>query len=221
MVEEKIILLNNIKSDVFMLLENEYSGHDFLHVLRVFDYANLLQKLYGGDEFIISLAALLHDADDKKLFPETYENKTNAISIMNKYKIEASICDEVIKIISCISFSEGKIPNTIEGKIVQDADRIDAIGAIGIARCFSFGGSNKRPIYKIDDFDRENIFVSDSSLAHFFNKLLSVCDKMNTDYAKIDAIRRTEFLKEYLTQLFSEINLNIDNKRILELLDLN
>ena len=124
---------------------------------------------------------------------------------------ENNFFDDEIKIISDAikehSFSKGKIPSSIEGKILQDADRLDAIGAIGLARVFSFSGSNNRPFYDPNDPFSRNRSVNDNkwALDHFFEKLLTLEKKMNTKTGKILAKNRTKILKNFLKELKSEI----------------
>lgn len=220
MDNSQILIIENIKSDVKSFLSDDFSGHDYLHVCRVYNYASHLQSVYGGDLFVISLSCLLHDVDDKKISPDTFNDKKNALNIMNKYSIDSDIIKSVIKIIESISFSEGINVETLEAKIVQDADRIDAIGAIGIARCFSYAGFKHNAIYSTEDFCYSDLFKTDSALCHFFKKLLIVKDTINTEIARDEAVRRTRFLKTYLIQLFDELELNKYGIDITELLDL-
>ncbi len=199
------LLTENVKKELKKLFNEDSTGHDLLHTLRVVKNAELLQKEHGGDAFIITLAALLHDADDKKLSPGTYKNKDNARRILCANDISEDDMERIISIINSVSFSDGKTAETIEAKIVQDADRLDALGAIGIARCFSFGGAHGRPIYNESDFIEGNIETSTSGIAHFYQKLLRLKDMMNTQYGRREAEKRTDFLEKYLTQFISEI----------------
>lgn len=109
--------------------------------------ATKLAEKEGADVFIVQLASLLHDVDDIKLSPQTYKNKANAISFMKSQNLSNEICEQVCQIIEQVSFSNGIIPTSLEAKCVQDTDRLDAIGAIGIARTFAYGGSHGRAIY--------------------------------------------------------------------------
>lgn len=139
---------NNIlqlKIEISAIFSSDFSGHDFQHTIRVLKNAEYIQKQEGGDLYTIILASLLHDVDDKKISPETYENKDNARRFLKMIDAENEVINDVLEIISSVSFSDGKKPLTIEGKIVQDADRLDAIGAIGVARCFAYGGSKTTP----------------------------------------------------------------------------
>ncbi len=197
-----------IKEFLKDFFKNDFSGHDYLHTKRVFDLSLMLQKKEGGDVEIIALAALLHDVDDKKISTETYKEKNHAVAILEKVGIEREKIDKIISIISSVSFSDNKISDSIEAKIVQDADRLDAIGAIGIARCFAYGGNKNLPIYSDSDIDNISSCNSDSSLAHFYKKLLLIESKMNLESSKKIARKRAEFLNLYLENLINDIKMS-------------
>ena len=135
MVDEEIFV--NAHDFIRSLFEGDGSGHDYYHSVRVHDLAVTIQHSEGGDLLLIRLAALLHDADDRKLFGS--RDSKNAKGFMERNGIPEDVQNKVLAIISQISFkgSETVVPDTLEGKIVQDADRLDAIGAIGIARAFA------------------------------------------------------------------------------------
>ena len=170
------------------LFEGNSDGHDADHTLRVYKNAMAIAK---GEEncdlYTIALAALLHDVDDYKNF--STENFANARKFLKEHGVSQDKEDEICSIIDSVSFSKnrGNSPRTLEGKIVQDADRLDAIGAIGIARTFAFGGKHERSL--------------DSSIEHFHEKLLLLKDMMNTKTATEIALKRHDFmlifLKEY------------------------
>ena len=131
--------------------EGEASGHDYFHTYRVFKNVEMLLKsLPEADKEICLLGAILHDVDDDKISPETHENKDNARKFLSDNNYPQDRIEIICKIIGDVSFSEGVKPESIEGKIVQDADRLDAIGAIGIARTFAYGGNKGRQIYNPD-----------------------------------------------------------------------
>ena len=170
------------------LFQANAGGHDAAHTMRVYHNAMLLaQSEPGGDPEVIALAALLHDADDRKLF-DTRKN-ANARQFLEAQGVSPEKTERIIAAVNAVSFSQnrGRRPETIEGRIVQDADRLDAIGAVGIARTFAYGGEHGRPLA--------------SSIQHFYDKLLLLRDEMNTDAARQMAVRRhafmTAFLEEY------------------------
>lgn len=175
------------------LFQNNAGGHDAAHTLRVYQNAlRIAQSEPDCDLEIVSLAALLHDADDHKLFHT--ENNANARSFLEEHKAEK--IEEIITAINSVSFSQnrGKRPETLEGKIVQDADRLDAIGAVGIARTFAFGGEHGRSL--------------DSSIQHFHDKLLLLKDEMNTAVARRLAEERHTYMIGFLEEYAKEIDGN-------------
>lgn len=121
-------------------------------------------------------------------------------AFLKSLAVEQSVIGRVIEIVSQVSFSKGNKPSSIEAEIVQDADRLDAIGAIGIARCFAYGGSKNRILYNPDEQEKEN-----SSVQHFYDKLFKLKDKMNTESAKLIAAKRHSFMKEYIAEFYREV----------------
>lgn len=174
------------------IFRSDYSGHDAEHTLRVYHNALVIADTEPYcNRLIISLAALLHDADDYKLFAT--KNNDNARTFLREQNIDEETIEQICTIINGVSFSKnrGVVPTTIEGKIVQDADRLDAIGAIGIARTFAYGGANGRSIT--------------DSLKHFEEKLLLLKDEMNTNEGKRIANTRHEYLKAFVDEITREI----------------
>lgn len=200
------------KEYVKELFRNEFSGHDYFHTLRVYNTAVALSEKENADLFIVSLAALLHDADDVKLSPETAEKKDNAVNFMKSQGVDEDIISRVVKAIDEISFSGTGtvVPSTIEGKCVQDADRLDAIGAIGIARAFSYGGNHNREMHNPDILPKLNMTKEEyrksnsTSVNHFYEKLLKLKDLMNTDEGKRIAEKRDRYMREFLDEFLSE-----------------
>ena len=180
-------------------------GHDLNHSIRVYKNAMFIMEKYpNADRLVVALAALLHDVDDHKLF--NTENNENARSFLKMYMaaddkdndaeyINAEKIEKICTAINSVSFSKNKglRPDSIEGCIVQDADRLDALGAIGIARTFAYGGKHGRSI--------------EESAEHFYEKLLLLKDQMNTEEAQRIAEERHEFLVRYIEELKKEINL--------------
>lgn len=176
---------------VSKLLENNAGGHDAAHSLRVYKNALAIAENEPGCNLtVVSLAAILHDADDHKLFD--HENNENTREFLKENGVSDELTEEICRAINSVSFSKnrGKKPETIEGMIVQDADRLDAMGAIGIARTFAYGGEHGRSI--------------EESVQHFHDKLLLLKDEMNTETAKKLAESRHSFLLEYLSHYGEE-----------------
>ena len=144
-------MVNNALEYIKEIFSGDSSGHDYYHTVRVYKIATEIAKQEYADVNIVQLAALLHDVDDKKLSPETHSTKKNAVDFMTANGVDADMINTVCKIIDEVSFAgtDSVVPRTIEGKCVQDADRLDAIGAIGIARTFAYGGSRGRKIYTL------------------------------------------------------------------------
>lgn len=202
-------VLDGLLSDLQEFFKNDYSGHDYNHTMRVYKLAYNIAIQEHANLEIVSLAALLHDVDDVKLTQSI--NYQNARLLMNKYGIDKAQ-EEVIAIIQDVSFkgNQSKSPSTLEGKIVQDADRLDAIGAIGIARAFTFGGNHNRPLYNDENpvlnMDEASYRQHKSStINHFYEKLLLLKDMMNTDSAKRLASMRHQFMLNYLEEFYDEI----------------
>ena len=185
------VIVEEAKAYVEQLFRFDFGGHGADHTFRVYENARMLmEKETGCDGFVVSLAALLHDVDDHKLFDT--ENNANARRFLEDKGVGPEKTDEICATINMVSFSKnrGKRPETTEGKIVQDADRLDALGAIGIARTFAFGGERGRPL--------------DDSIQHFRDKLLLLKDEMNTETGKEIAERRHEFLVSFLEEYEKE-----------------
>jgi uncharacterized protein len=175
------------------------SGHDFDHTLRVYRMAIRIAEQEGAAVETVALAALLHDVDDRKISPETCKTKARAVSFLRQNGADEELITRVVQAISEISFSEGHgKPSTVEGMCVQDADRLDAIGAIGIARAFAFGGSRNRRMYDPEGADRE------STVQHFYDKLLKLKDLMNTAAGRELAEARDRWLREFLEEFYAE-----------------
>ena len=192
------------------IFADDSSGHDFYHTMRVHDLARTICSKEGGDMDIVRLASLLHDVDDRKLFGDN--GYANARRFMDSESIDSVIQDVVCHIISQISFKgeDTVIPDTLEGRIVQDADRMDAIGAIGIARTFAYGGSRGRQMHVPGEMHREGMseveyFANQgTSINHFHEKLLKLRDLMNTPTAREMAEHRHAYMVGFLEEFMSE-----------------
>lgn len=207
-------VINEVSDYVKSKQIGESSGHDWWHTYRVVKTARYLALKEGADLFIVELAALLHDIADWK-FEGGDDKASSKVSteILKRYKLDKELIDHVCQIVDNVSFKgnshENKI-NTIEGMVVQDADRLDALGAIGIARTFAYGGSQGRDIYNPDiKYDKEMDFEKyknnkSSGINHFYEKLLLIKDLMNTDTAKKIAQDRHMFMEAYLDEFYRE-----------------
>ena len=193
------------------MFENEYGGHDYFHTLRVFKMATRIAEGEGADVEIAQLAALLHDVDDRKLLPETYQNQTHARNFLCSNGVDANTVERICQIIREISFgANSTVPTTIEGKCVQDADRLDAIGAIGIARAFAYGGSHNRHMHHPDiepnvNMTKEEYVKSESTtINHFYEKLFKLAPLMNTQTAIEIAQARDEYMQRFVSEFMDE-----------------
>ncbi len=204
-------VLDLIKKDVLAIMDND-PAHDFEHVMRVYHNAQKIVKKEKANLKLVLSAALLHDIvsypkSSKRSKLSSIDSAKKSKLILKKYDFTVEEITVVSDAIKEHSFSQNKIPQTLEGKILQDADRLDALGAIGIARVFATSGSLSRSFYNIDDpfCNKRNPDDDIWAVDHFFNKLLKLESLMNTTSGKIEAKRRTRILKEFLKQLKQEI----------------
>ena len=184
-------IIENAIAYITELFRNNSGGHDAEHTLRVYHNAlRIAKEEQGCDVQIVALAALLHDADDYKLFAT--ENNANARAFLSENHVPQKTADRICEAINSVSFShnQGRSPETIEGKVVQDADRLDAMGAVGIARTFAYGGEHGRPM--------------NESIQHFHDKLLLLKDLMNTDTGRKMAEQRHSYLEDFLKEFQEE-----------------
>ena len=197
-------------------LKNAEGGHDWFHIARVFKNSILISKDEKVDVFVVSLAALLHDIADPKFYngDETVGPKV-ATKFLKEQEVHEQIINHVVHIIKHISFKNSfdkasEKFTSIELKVVQDADRLDAIGAIGIARCFNYGGFKNRGLYDPEvipnlNMTKEEYKKSDApTINHFYEKLLLLKDQMNTASGKKIATQRHAFMETYLQQFYDE-----------------
>ncbi|KGL62003.1 HD domain-containing protein [Polaribacter sp. Hel1_85] len=216
MNQEKVIE-NTIKF-VKKELESAEGGHDWFHIERVYKNTLLISKEEKVDDYIVSLAALLHDIADPKFYngDETVGPKM-ATKFLEEQHVENEIITHVINIIKHISYKNsfdktGEKFTSKELEVVQDADRLDAIGAIGIARCFNYGGFKNRALYNPEILPNINMTKEEyknssaPTINHFYEKLLLLKDKMNTVTGKKIATSRHIYMKEFLKQFDDEWN---------------
>ena len=207
-------IIDNTILFVKQQLENAEGGHDWFHIERVYKNALLIAEGEDCDLTVVKLGALLHDIADSKFHggDETVGPKTARV-FLESQNVSEDIILHVIAIIENISFKGGNFEkkfNSKELEIVQDADRLDAIGAIGIARTFNYGGFKNRPLYNPNiqpnmNMNKEEYKNSESpTLNHFYEKLLLLKDKMNTETGKKIAQKRHDFMVTFLSQFYAE-----------------
>ena len=204
--------LDLLKKEVEKLTAKNDAAHDFEHIMRVYRNAKKICKNEEANPKLVLCAALLHDIasfpkSDKRSKTSSKKSSILAEKILKKYNFSKNEIQIICNAILDHSFSKNKVPKTIEGKILQDADRLDAIGAIGIARAFAVGGHENRSFYnKLDPFCiKRSPDDKKWTLDHFFRKLLLLEKLMNTKSAKIEAKKRTKIIKKYLDDLKREI----------------
>ena len=209
-------LVQKIKSHVQDVFKHDATGHDWFHIERVYKMAVHLQAKEGGDREIIELAALLHDISDHKMNGGVLNAGGNvAFDLLIDLGCDELKALKVKEIVDGVSYKGANVADDIqslEGKIVQDADRLDAIGAIGIARAFAFGGNKNRPMYLPDSKpEMHHSFESyanskSHTVNHFYEKLLLLRDRLNTATALKIGQERHLFMEQYLQQFYNEWN---------------
>lgn len=205
-----------VKTKMFVKekLTNAEGGHDWFHTERVYNNAILISNKEQVDIFVVKLAALLHDIADSKFYngDETVGPKM-AVDFLESLQVETKVIDHVVKIIENISFKGGNFLtsfSSLELEVVQDADRLDALGAIGIARAFNYGGFKNRKLYDPDIAPQLNMSKEEykkstaPTINHFYEKLLLLKDRMNTEAGKQIAEDRHSYMEGFLSQFLSE-----------------
>ena len=214
-MDQEIIIQNTIDF-VKETLKNAEGGHDWFHIERVYKNALLISKKENVDLFIVRLGALLHDIADAKFYDgdETMGPKM-ATEFLTTQQVDADVRAHIVNIIHHISY-KNSLSSTIEKftskelEVVQDADRLDAIGAIGIARCFNYGGFKNRTLYNPEilpnlKMTKEEYKKSEApTINHFYEKLLLLKDQMNTHTGKEIALERHRYMEQFLKQFYEE-----------------
>ncbi|MCS0672137.1 HD domain-containing protein [Cytobacillus firmus] len=212
MKEKNIHLTEKFVRDT---LGEDSTGHDWHHIERVRKNAlYIAKKEQAGDPFLIEMAALLHDIPDAKLNTSKEAGERKLSDFLQEIEIAEEASSSIKTIIDSVSFKGGNNKKVLsaEAKIVQDADRLDAIGAVGIARAFAYGGKKGQPIYD-PGLEIRKVMTEDeyrngksSSINHFYEKLLKLRDLLNTDTAREMAEERHQIMEQYLHQFFIEWN---------------
>ncbi|MGL5574818.1 MAG: HD domain-containing protein [Sarcina sp.] len=215
-MDEKLVIKNTIEfiKEKFCA---EGSGHDWFHIERVYKNACYIAKREKDvNEYIVELTALLHDVDDWKFSEDNKTSTSTVEKFLVEQGVENSDIEKITAIIKTMSFKGGVVDSTqhtIEGKIVQDADRLDAIGAIGIARAFTYGGYKNNLMYDPDVKPQEfktldEVKKKNTTVNHFYEKLLKLKELMNTETGKILAKERHEYMENFLSEFYKEWNMN-------------
>lgn len=197
-------VLQHVRCYVYERFQGEATGHDYWHMERVANVARDLAAKEAGDPFVAEVAGWLHDVADAKLVEDQAKAIEDQKRLLESLIESADTIERILKAMEDISFrGKHKIPESIEGKVVQDADRLDAIGAIGIARTFAYGGKEGQLIHttptEYDSSENKN-----TSIQHFYDKLLRLKDLMNTKTAKTIAQQRHDFMEKFLDEFYSE-----------------
>ena len=198
---DKELIIQNTADHVKNVLYGESTGHDWWHVYRVWNLAKHITEIEKADSFIVELAVLLHDLADYKFNDNDHDI---GIKVSTKWLesqgVDSAYIEPILDCIRSCSFSSGHTPSTLEAQIVQDADRLEAIGAIGIARAFATGTYFKQ-IFFNPDLPKEN---QKTTIGHFYEKLLLLKDGMNTEAGKEIAFERHRYTEEFLVRFYAE-----------------
>lgn len=212
MKEDMIVRTESFVKEV---LGEDSTGHDWYHIERVRKNAlYIAEKENKGDQFIIEMAALLHDIPDEKLNESKEAGEKKLTDFLELLALEKEAREKIVEIIQSISFKGGRKTElmSVEAEIVQDADRLDAIGAIGIGRAFAYGGKKEHLLYdpaikvREEMTEKEYRTGKSSTIHHFYEKLLKLKDLLNTDTARELASKRHQFMEQFLEQFYGEWN---------------
>jgi uncharacterized protein len=206
-------IIASLASELETKYSSEPSGHDWFHLFRVWNLAKQLALEEHVNQFVIELSALLHDVDDFKFKKDGEDPFKNIKHYLTSYNIDSTVAEKVLSIVPNISYKGAHVPDkpmSEEGEIVRDADRLDAMGAIGIARTFTYNGFRGVPMYDPNvapimdaSFDTYKNRHS-SAINHFYEKIRLLPDRLHTKKAKQIAVKRHKFLETFLKTFFAE-----------------
>lgn len=194
---DKLEILQKTQEFIYKEFTGEGTGHDYFHIERVVKVAKRIAQEENADLFLVELAAWLHDVGDYKLNDGVDKSSELISEFLSGLSVPQEIISKTIEIVSQVSFSKGKLAESLEAQIVQDADRLDAIGAIGLARVFAYGGSKEREIWNPENPEM-------TTIQHFYDKLLKLKDLMNTNSARKIADQRHQYLEDFLERFYKE-----------------
>jgi uncharacterized protein len=195
-------------------LAQDFSGHDWWHIDRVRNNAVTIARQENADVFLCELTALLHDVADEKLCADELQAQLELREWLDVQHLPNILVEQLLEIITTMSFKGGSLPpmTTLEGQVVQDADRLDAIGAVGISRVFAYSGAKGRPVHDPSMKPRETMTKEeyrsgqDTAINHFHEKLLKLKQLMNTQFGRQMAENRHAFMEQFLDQFYAEWN---------------
>ncbi|MDK7375317.1 MULTISPECIES: HD domain-containing protein [Weeksella] len=193
-------LLEKTQNHIYALFSEEATGHDYYHMERVVNNAKKILRYEKADPFLVEMAAWLHDLGDAKLHQGVDLSEQLIGEFLEGSEVDEDIIKKIQQIVSEVSFSKNEKTSSLEAKIVQDADRLDAIGAVGIARCFAYGGSVGNLLYNPKSVEKKS-----SSVQHFHDKLFKLKNLMNTETAKKMAEERHVFMEGFIEQFYQEV----------------
>ncbi|MFZ6036560.1 MAG: HD domain-containing protein [Patescibacteria group bacterium] len=212
-MQSKPTVIMAVARDMQRRCADESSGHDWHHIRRVWENARYIGRKERADMFVVELGALLHDIADHKFHHNDHTvGPREARKLLTKFRLDPATINHVAYIVGNVSFGKSgrrKNMKTLEGKVVQDADRLDAAGAIAIARTFHYGGFRKRPIYdpRIRPYKQMSVAAANrgaSSLHHFYEKLLHIPELMNTQTGKRLSLHRRKIIEQFLKEFHRE-----------------
>jgi len=211
-------IIQKIKDLIKEKFAVDATGHDYHHIFRVYEMAKHLHSIEGGDLMLIEVAALLHDISDHKFNGgKLDEGGSVAGNLCIEHGCSIEFAQQIKHIVNSVSFKGANVLDGASGKeayIVQDADRLDALGAIGIARAFAYGGNANRPIYspeqapKLHSTFEEYANAKSHTINHFYEKLLLLKDRLHTQTAKEIGDKRTLLMLHFLEEFYNEWNFN-------------
>lgn len=189
--------LEQLSSFIYNRFTHDATGHDYYHMKRVAITGKRLALQEGADPVVCEIAGWLHDVMDPKLTDDPDRERQVIIDLLRSMYVSSEVQDQIFIAMENVSFKTGhQVPTSLEGRIVQDADRLDAMGAIGVARAFAYGGAKGQAIH--------NETSEKTTIQHFYEKLLTLQSLLNTDSARKIGQQRHDFLKSYLDQFYEE-----------------
>lgn len=201
---DKDVVLAEIETYIYNMFHLDATGHDYYHMKRVAKMAKYLAEQENSDPFLCEVSGWVHDVGDDKLTHDPEQAIIDLKLFLASISLSDAQIKKIMETITTVSFRKGQDPKTLAGKIVQDADRLDAIGAIGIARTFAYGGNKNRSIHSEESHQKQH-----ATIQHFDDKLLVIKDKIKTHAAKEIAVKRHDYMEQFLSTFYNEWNSNI------------